>query len=322
MTQSLTSLPTNIQNKIISSLSPPDLLFLSSTCKSLRDVIMNDDLLVQLSLVDRYDNYAIDEKSKTLLDFEKIQETKAEECLIQTYPTLVANSVNFHKHHFPKFDVFIPKLPSSYYQLLLLIPLLWYVLPQTRPYSIFAPIFLFILYYTTIHTKFKPTIDILLHNDYVIRKTLQRLFLLHISSLLPLFLFPLLLIFSFIHPMLLLLWFFMFLIPLPQHQLTALTIGYIISIMPLILTPFELFNLNVEITTAISTCVPLVGYTILVSLNQPIEVNGNILDLIIGLFVGGAIGCIWLLSFVPLAMTISIICFSVIVCGLTYYKMK
>ncbi|KAL7717658.1 F-box domain containing membrane protein [Entamoeba marina] len=322
MTSDFTSLDEQVQIQIFSNLLPCDLLSLTATCKSIREIIINDDLLVQLALVDNYDNYACDEQSQSMLDFEKVQQSTSEQLLTETYPNIVKNTIHFHKQNFPHFDVFIPQLPSSYSILLLLIPLLCYTIPLLRCYSFFAPLCLFVLYFTTIYSNLKPTIDLLLNKDFIIGKTLQMAFLFHILPLLPLLLLPILLTLCFLHPIFLLTWFTLFSIPMLKNQIISLSVGYIISTIPIIFASVDLFSLNVVLITSIIGCLPLIGYCGMKLLDNPLDVNTTILELIIGLFTGGVIGCIWMLTFVPLVMTILIIGVVGILCGFTYNKLK
>ena len=77
----LQELPKEIQLFIYQNLMPRDIITVPSTCKGIREVVMNDFILSQNCLMDHYDEYAVNDKAKEVLNFDSIIESNPEDCL-------------------------------------------------------------------------------------------------------------------------------------------------------------------------------------------------------------------------------------------------
>ncbi|BFU21319.1 F-box domain containing membrane protein, putative [Entamoeba histolytica HM-1:IMSS-B] len=291
------SLPESIKQKIYQNLLPCDLIQLGATCQTFHRSIYNDNLLCQLSLMDHYDEYVIENESEKLFDFEKFEKASASDCLNDIYPDVVKNYVNEQKCHFCHLNSFIPHTSIDSIQLSLVCTLFLYFIPYIRCLAIFSPLCIFVAYLINIKSQIQPTINRLYHKDRIIKKRLFYNFINHIEYILPFFSLPILLCLVFIHPILLLvpLGLFAFNFYL-RPKLVPVLIGYMLSIIPIFISNFcktRKTRLVLLITTSIATVTPLIIVLVSQYRQKPINLSEFVRRCINGLFIGGFISIIY-----------------------------
>ncbi|EKE40585.1 hypothetical protein ENUP19_0305G0076 [Entamoeba nuttalli] len=291
------SLPESIKQKIYQNLLPCDLIQLGATCQTFHNSIYNDNLLCQLSLIDHYDEYVVENKSENLFKFETFEKKSASDCLNVIYPEVVNNYVNEQKCHFCHLNSFIPHASIDSTQLSLVCTLFLYFIPYIRCLAIFSPLCIFVAYLRNIKSQIQPTINRLYHIDRIIKKRLFYNFINHIEYILPFFSLPILLGLVFVHPILLLvpLGLFVFNFYLRQ-KLVPVLIGYTLSIIPVFISTFcktRKSRLALLMTTSIATVTPLIIVLISQYRQKPINLSEFVRRCINGLFIGGFISIIY-----------------------------
>ncbi|ELP87897.1 hypothetical protein EIN_274840 [Entamoeba invadens IP1] len=293
-------LPTTIQTKIFQYLMPSDLISMASTSKQVRCAIMSDDFLVQLSLIDNYEEYVKTQDSEQLLEFETLQETTATDCLEKTYPKLVENYITEQKKQIPGtkvftkefLEVFSTKRIFNVLNIFLCIPLVLYFLPNVGFFSSFFGVGAVITYLLEIKETLNNIHKVIYHKDTLIYHVLLIQCLIKYKEIIAFILTALLFPISLGHPILMfvvvLVWYAS--PKLIKNEMMKIVIGFAVAV--LVMTLCSVISNSVVLLLAIS-CVLLVPYVIEVAVFKLYNKNvcpKNVEEILVGLAVGGVIG--------------------------------